>query len=136
MGRPSKLTDEVQQRIIDGIRLGVHLDVAAAYGGIHYATFRQWMTKGEGQSQGRYREFYEAVTQAERQLEMELVGRVVLASKTDWRAAVELLKRRHTERWGNSTKLTGFDGGPVQIQTTREQALEDGKERARHLRAV
>lgn len=136
MARPSKLTPERQQRIIDAIKLGVHLETAANYGGVTYATYRLWMVKGEAARSGSYREFYDAVTRATLEIELQMVGRIVLEAKTDWRAAEVWLKRRLPEKYGTTMKLTGADGGPIQTHSTREQALQEGQERARKLRAV
>ena len=48
MGRPSKLTPEVQDRIARAITAGNYQDTAAQYAGISPATFYLWMQKAEG----------------------------------------------------------------------------------------
>jgi uncharacterized Fe-S cluster-containing radical SAM superfamily protein len=61
MGRPSKLTPEVQEKICNAIRAGNYYEAACAYAGIDYSTFRRWMIKGEKAKKGKYHEFCEAV---------------------------------------------------------------------------
>jgi hypothetical protein len=38
-----------------------------------------------------------------------------VASDTDWRAKMEILKRRYSDRWGdrNKMEMTGADGKPL-----------------------
>ena len=74
MGRPSKLTPEVQERICQAIRAGNYYEAACAYAGIGYSTFRVWMIKGEKAKSGKYREFLEAVTRAEHEAEVRMVA--------------------------------------------------------------
>ena len=46
-GRPSKLTPEVQEKIVTAIRAGNYAQVAAVYAGIGERTFYRWMERGE-----------------------------------------------------------------------------------------
>lgn len=136
MARPSKLTPERQARLCEAIGAGLPRERAAEWAGIGSSTFFRWLERGRTATSGRYREFWEAVEQAELRTELLAVGTIVSAIQSgDWRAAESFLKRRHPERWGNTMRLSGPTGGPIEV-TTREQALADGKERARHLRAV
>ena len=73
MGRPSKLTPEVQERICQAIRAGNYYEAACAYAGIHYSTFRKWMQKGETAKSGKFREFFEAVTRVEYEAKVRMV---------------------------------------------------------------
>ena len=41
-GRPTALTPEVHDRIMQALRLGATYELAAAYGGVSYETFRKW----------------------------------------------------------------------------------------------
>lgn len=105
MGRPSKLTPEVQKRLCDAIRAGNYYEAACAYAGIDYSTFRRWMKKGEGQKRGKYREFCEAVTRAELEAEARLVAQWQQHMPNDYRAIRDFLERRFPERWGRREKI-------------------------------
>lgn len=47
MGRPGKLNDTVQSEIITALQMGATYEIAAQYSGISYASFRNWMIRGE-----------------------------------------------------------------------------------------
>ena len=50
-GRPSKLTPEVQEKIVTAIRAGNYAQVAAVYAGIGERTFYRWMELGKSRRQ-------------------------------------------------------------------------------------
>ena len=45
-GRPCKLTDELQQRIIDAMHHGAYIETASAYAGINKETLYRWLKLG------------------------------------------------------------------------------------------
>jgi hypothetical protein len=57
MARPTKLTPEIQQKIGDGISLGLTYALAANSAGITYQTLNQWISKGKTDKSGKYFEF-------------------------------------------------------------------------------
>jgi len=57
MARPCKLNPEIQQRIGDGISLGLTYALAANAAGITYQSFNQWMSKGKTEKSGKYYQF-------------------------------------------------------------------------------
>jgi len=61
MARPCKLTHEIQQRIGDGVSLGLTYALAANSAGVTYQTFNQWMNKGKNSESGEYFEFYKFI---------------------------------------------------------------------------
>lgn len=97
MSRPIKYNEKIQQDICKVLRAGNTRACAARYVGIDPDTFRRWMQ--------RYTGFYGAVTRAEAEVEIAHVGAIQRAAQEgDWRAALEWLKRRRAEDWGD--KLT------------------------------
>ena len=105
-GRNSKLTPLVQERIVVAIRSGNYAITAAHYAGISERTFYSWLTRGEQESSGKYREFRDAVTEAEAASEAEAVALVRLASHIpqNWAAAMTWLERRYPHRWSRSER--------------------------------
>jgi transposase len=100
MARPSKLTNDVRERICRAIRAGNYPAVAARAAGIAESTFYRWMERGRTETKGSYRAFYEAVNDAEAESEVHAVAILRQQIKGgDWRAAVALLERRHSQRW-------------------------------------
>ena len=105
MGRPPKYTPEVAQRIVDAIAAGNFLETAAAYGGISYECFNQWIRRGERETDGIYCGFLQDVHEAKAKAEVTLVATIKKASTNDWKAAGWLLTSRYPERWSETQRI-------------------------------
>ncbi len=103
-GRPPKLTAERQRVIVGAIRQGNTRACAAALAGIHLATLEEWLHKGKA-GQEPYTAFAEAVRLADGHIEARMVGNLVSAGKSDWRAARAWLGARRPKGWGESVNL-------------------------------
>lgn len=114
MGRPAKLTPEVQRRIVQLIRAGNTIDVSCEAAGIERETYSGWMRRGlEGGSTNRpHREFRAAAQQAQAEAEAILVTRIAKAATNgSWTAAAWLLERRAPTRWAKqSERANGLRG--------------------------
>ena len=124
MARPTKLTPEVQDLIVDGINAGLTFRLTCARVGVNPSTFYRWLDTGETAKIGRYREFYEAVERAKADSALRLVSQITLQALTDWRAAAFMLERRFPEDYGKRTELTGKDGGPVKVEAKTEHVFQ------------
>ena len=115
MGRPTKLSPEVQDRIIQALKAGNYVETAAEYAGIGKTTFYRWMAQGDQESRGIYREFRDAVMRARAEAEARNVAIIQKAAPDDWRAAAWWLERAFPDRWGPRQKLehSGPEGGPI-----------------------
>jgi hypothetical protein len=83
------------------IKAGNTVEVAAAAVGINPVTYYRWMNRGEAAGSGHYRAFWDPVTQARREAEVELVARITMTARNgSWRAAAWLLEYHHPERRG------------------------------------
>ena len=116
-GRPTKLTPEVQDIIVDGINAGVT-----------YATFYNWLEKGEVAKSGVLMEFFDAVSRAKADSALRLVSQITLQAPTDWRAAAFLLERRFPDDYGKRSELTGKDGGPVKVEAKTQHIFQPTQE--------
>ena len=119
MGRPSKLTEDLEKLILEEIRAGSFHKIACQRAGISDTTFRNWMNRGKkelervAQSPRRrirrkeriYTDFFQNVLKAEAFSESELVKLWRRAAPEDWRAAAEFLARRYPERWSPTRKV-------------------------------
>jgi transposase len=141
MGRPTKLTPEVRQRIVAALRAGNYAKPAAESAGVSEATYYRWLDRGRKQKRGIYREFHDDVRRAEADAEVEAVARWRKAFPDNWRAIATYLERRYPERWRRreSREHTGEGGGPVQISheefqdpKVREALRELGKRLSQH----
>lgn len=121
-GRPSKLTPERQQKLVQAIAAGNYYETACRYAGIDYSNFRHWLEKGEQQASGIYHDFREAITRAEIEAEMRAVVAWQRAFPDDWRAAKEFLEHRHRETWGKAPKQETELSGTVNWVALAHQA--------------
>lgn len=124
MGRPSKLTPEVQEKICHAIREGNYYEAACAYAGIGYSTFRMWMVKGEKAKSGKYREFVEAVKRAEYEAEARMVALWQEHMPGDYRAIRDFLERRYPQRWGKRLDVKQDINQKVQGQVTERHEYD------------
>lgn len=96
IGRPTKRTPEVEELLLTAIANGQSVVDACANAGIGERTFYDWV---EGIPQ-----FSQAVTQAQGQLIAKATARLAKELENgmgDWRAAIEVLKRRRPAEWGD-----------------------------------
>ena len=125
MGRQTKLTSQKQEEIIKLIKMGAYHNVACECSDIDYSTFRRWIQKGEVEKTGKYREFRDALQQAEAHAEIRMITIWQGQVKDDWKAAQAFLERRFPDRWGRKERheITGANGGPIEIEEVREKLL-------------
>jgi transposase len=98
-GRPTALTPEVQDKILNAIRAGNYAEQAAQYAGVHKSTYYRWMQKAdEPDTKPIYREFRDAVKEAEAGAEAYAVAMVRQAMPSSWQAAMTFLERKYPER--------------------------------------
>jgi transposase-like protein len=115
VARKTKLTPDVQQRIVDAIGQGATYELAAQYGGIAQSTFYDWMNK--------HPEFSEAVKSAEGKAAIKWLALIDKAARGtedrpgQWQAAAWKLERRYPYVYGKQVQeITGKDGAPVSIE--------------------
>lgn len=105
----SDLTAEARKAILEDVRAGNHLAVAAARQGIDAGTLASWVRTGQQFLDGKgepddqlYGDFLRSVAIAEAQSEVDAVGdaRAVRdIGAASCRVAIEFLARRFPERW-------------------------------------
>jgi hypothetical protein len=119
----AKLTDEVEESICSMIRAGHHCKTSAIANDVAESTYHLWKSKGAKAKTGQYRQFYEAVEKAIAESEKILVETVLLGGP---KFALEILKRRFPEHWGDRHRFehSGPKGGP--LRTENEHSGEVG----------
>lgn len=131
LGRPTKLTEEVQKKIVEAVRAGIWLDQAAALAGIAPSSLYLWADKGQRALEvaeltnkpltgvdAVYADFSEALKKARAEAEARNITLVQqAASNGTWQAAAWFLERSFPQRWGRTDRMevTGKDGGSVEI---------------------
>lgn len=117
-GRRTKLTPEIQEKIVSAIRAGNYANVAAEYAGIGERTFYRWLERGREANRGIYWHFWQAVKKAEREAEVRAVAIIQKHMEGNWQAAMTYLERKFPQRWSRRDRLehTGADGGPIRSE--------------------
>jgi hypothetical protein len=128
MGRPTKLTPQVQEKIVSAMRAGNYFVAACRYAGISDGTGRKWMAWGDGRAYGEggelpedvepYRAFRAAVREAEGAAEVELVAQIRSKVPDVPSVGLEVLSRRHPERWGRNRVEVEHSGG-IEVEGNR-----------------
>jgi hypothetical protein len=107
-GRPPKLTQELQDQIVQYIKVGAYIETAAAACGLNKSTFYDWLKRGaRAQQKGewpeeeqKYVDFSNAIEKATADAELRDVGLIARAAQTTWQAAAWRLERKFPHRWG------------------------------------
>jgi rubrerythrin len=106
IGRPTKLTPDLQRQVCDTLRRGAYLETAAALAGVDRTTLQEWLRRGRREDDGPYVEFSRAVQSAQAEAEMRDLDRVDAAAEAGtWQASAWRLERRSPERWGRRTSV-------------------------------
>ncbi len=124
-GRHSKLTPEVQERIVSAIRGGNYLEVAAQFAGIGTSTLYRWLANADDpHADPSYREFRDAVESARSAAEVRNVTLIQQAANDGtWQAAAWYLERTAWQRWGRRTMVTGDAGEAIKVEVDHRQTL-------------
>lgn len=106
-GRPPKLTPEIQTKVANAIRLGVPVQVAAAYGGISNALVYNLLNP---KHPSHSPEFVDAIRQASAEAEVKLIAVIVEASKRSWQPAAWMLEHhpKYRQRWAKNSDLSAL----------------------------
>lgn len=140
MGRPSKLTPDRAERLIQAIRAGSYADVAARAVGIDPSSYYNWMKRGreaERKENGDaandedfpYVELFESIKEAEAIAENEAIQRIQTAAQQGtWTADAWYLERKFPDRWGRQevrkvTLTGGPEDNPVHVAVQAELSL-------------
>lgn len=125
MGRPTKLTSELQAEIVRVLRGGAYVEDACGYVGIHKGTFYDWMERGHA-GEELYADFTDAVEKARSEAVIRNVAIVQKAADDSWQAAAWWLERTRPDQYGRRTNIAGANGGAVELKTDdveREERL-------------
>lgn len=131
----SKLTDPLCDEICNDIKAGVPIEHAAISHGISKKTFYNWYNKGEKARSGKFRKFYDKVTEAKSVAVTLRARRVYKAGETSWQADAWWLERVDPENFGrkDTHKVDMKTEQKVQVkgEITTKQVLEDNEDTIR-----
>jgi hypothetical protein len=135
MARPTKLTPDIQQKIVSFIRQGSFDWVGAQAAGIDPATFRRWMAAGrEGDS--RYIEFVKAVDEARAQARMLAEIEVRQTNPLAWLRYGPGRERPGEPGWTElkQHEVSGPNGAPIPLEMI-DRIVRDAAEGEDHASA-
>lgn len=121
MGRTSKLTPEVQARVVEAIERGNYAEIAAQMAGIGRTTFYRWLDQGSREDIGPYRDFRDAVKEAEAKAETAVLQIIKDAMPDNWQAAAWYLERTRPGRYGKRQQIDVKQGDSQSEPTARER---------------
>jgi hypothetical protein len=127
MGRPSKLTPELQSYLLKMLRAGVHPETACKVEGIALSTFYEWRKRGED-GEDPYAEFLFESTRASALVIGRLEHEIVKAAAHDWRAGAYVLSKRMRAVYGDDKhrlEISGVDGGPLPVRHLSDEVAEE-----------
>lgn len=130
MGRPEKLTKEIQSTILTFLAGGNYLETAALASGIDKNTLFHWLRRGRKAKSGKYRDFLIAVQKTQAEREGLDVAQVQKAGTKDWKATAWRLERKYRKRWGRVDSLmVGKERTAEEIRdklaTVSQETLDD-----------
>lgn len=117
IGRPSKFTPKIKEKVLQGIRLGLSIVKACNIAGIDYNTYRNWETKALEDKEPNYIDFFQQCERAKDEREAFHLTQIINASRDGtWQASAWFLERSMPDKYSlkTRTEITGKDGGPVQ----------------------
>ena len=118
MARRTKLNAEVQRRILQAIQAGATYAMAAQLAGIARLGVCYWLQKGEEQTKGIYRTFFNEFKRAEA---ICCVGNLAIINKEakagTWQAAAWLLERRFPDYRRDSQPAIQVNIGAEQMDS-------------------
>jgi hypothetical protein len=101
MARPSKLTPEIQQKIGDGVSLGLTYALAANSACVTYQTLNEWLKKGRNSTSGKYYQFYKYIQKCNADAAKKLLERLNEAVDAgNCQVCMWILERRFSEDFG------------------------------------
>lgn len=104
-GGPSKLTDDIVNKICEAIKLGMTYEDASVFAGVTRRTFQNWLKEGRAGNE-KYREFLEKIENAEVTGMAVNLSNIHKASQAgSWQAGAWLLERRHPEKFGRNIEV-------------------------------
>jgi hypothetical protein len=99
MARPYKYNQDVHNKLVIALELGVSRTAACGLARIDVKTFRNWLDRGRA-GEEKYLKLLHDVEHAEATVEQEMVHCVYKAAKRhDHRAATWWLERRNRKEW-------------------------------------
>ena len=126
MGRPTKLTPELQEKIVTHIKNGNYIDDSCMAVGISDECYYNWLRLAEAYDNGNgdrieehsvYSDFSAAVKRAQAEAITAIVAEVRDHVPKEWAAGITILERRFPAKWGRKEAIA------IDVRDTRQQQV-------------
>jgi hypothetical protein len=123
MGRPTKISRPVAERIVAATKCGATREAAAAAGPVARSTLYAWLRRGRLNPDSPEGAFVARIDAADDEAERQCIDLWRGHFEKDWRAIAEFMARRWPQRWARqrSSDAIGPDGHGVAL-TVDERA--------------
>lgn len=116
-GRPTKLTPEMSDRIVNSIRAGNFPSVVCRAAGVGRRTYKRWLSLGKKFPDGIYGAFRHRVWAARAEFEEEAVQSITNFAKSDPDLMLKVLACTSPDRWGGyRSKLDRMESAIVELK--------------------
>lgn len=116
-GRPPKLTDAVEEAIVQRVAAGMYFKYACGMSGISVKTAEQWKRRGEGTDERSAAPRYVAFVAAVEKAQAQAIGSLVADIRSAGRGG-QVISRRTTQKHGKNGEV---------IQTFTEETFQPGQ---------
>lgn len=130
MPRPCSYTDEAGERVLEAVRAGLPVKLAAAKARVGLRTLYDWLERGEADdaTDARLVAFAQLYREAEADYAAQELARLdadAAADSNAWKARAWKLERRFPREFGSRVALehSGPEGGPIQVDDARAKLL-------------
>ena len=101
---PIELTQEMQLRLCEALRVGASLQHAAHYAGISEKTLRRWIERGKAEEDTTFGQLLQHIEKAKADLVVSLLLKINHAANKHWKAAAWKLEHLYPHLYGKSAK--------------------------------
>jgi transposase len=109
-GRPSKLNDEMIEKVKQAISKLYYIEAVADYVGISRRVVYDWLESGEkedkeGNEENIYVRFLHAVKKSQAEAKRELVDGIKIGSGANWQSKAWILERCYPNEFGKRERI-------------------------------
>lgn len=124
LGRPTALTDQVKNTIVQALLHGAYIETAVAHAGVTRESYYEWMRRGS-KGDEPFKTFADAITKAIGDAEMwDLAVISKAAQEGNWQASAWRLERKFPRKWGRLDRIEATVNQNVVVEQRRTFALE------------
>jgi hypothetical protein len=123
VGRPSTLTPEAQDLLVQALKTGAHITTAAWHAKVSPSAVFRGLRAGKEEPDGPMGEFRKSIMGAIHEAELRFVAIVAAAASSNPDRAQWMLTHRHPKRWAERSKQRMELTGQVEVKNDARERL-------------